>query len=79
MLLRWRKTNSNLWFRISKKRFFYAASKPKTARGPHPVLTTDNRRFTVVTALARVRLPGAAPLDLVATGSQRAAESNLPE
>ena len=78
MLLRWRKTNSNLWFRISKKRFFYAASKPKTARGPHPVLTIDNT-FTVVTALARLRLPGAAPLDLVATGSQRAAESNLPE
>ena len=44
---RWRKTDSNLWFRISGKRFFYTASEPQTGREPQPVLTTDNGRFTV--------------------------------
>jgi hypothetical protein len=44
---RWRKPDSNLWFRISGKRFFYIASEPQTGREPQPVLTTDNGRFTV--------------------------------
>src|SRR5215471_5187349 len=33
MTRRWRKTDSNLWFRISGKRFFYTASEQQTGGG----------------------------------------------
>jgi hypothetical protein len=56
----WRKTDSNLCFRISRKRFFYAASEPQTGREPQPVLTTDNGRLTV----GRARLAPAIPISI---------------
>ena len=54
---RWRKKDSNLWFRISGQCFF-DASEPKTGWEPRPVLMTDNGSFTVSRArLARVAKP----------------------
>jgi hypothetical protein len=64
--LRWRKMDSNLWFRISGKRFFYTASEQQTGREPQPVLTTDNGRFTV----GRARLAPA----MISTPGHRAPE-----
>jgi hypothetical protein len=67
----WRKTDSNLWFRISGKRFFYTASEPQTGREPQPVLTTDNGRFTV----GRARLAPA----MISTPGHRASRRRQRE
>jgi hypothetical protein len=67
----WRKTDSNLWFRISGKRFFYTASEPQTGREPQPVLTTDNGRFTV----GRTRLAPA----MISTPGHRASRRRQRE
>jgi hypothetical protein len=40
-LRRRRKTDSNLWFRISRKRFFYTASEPQTGREPQRFRPAD--------------------------------------
>jgi hypothetical protein len=65
------KTDSNLWFRISGKRFFYIASEPQTGREPQPVLTTDNGRFTV----GRARLAPA----MISTPGHRASRRRQHE
>ena|SRR6516164_6075495 len=66
-----RKTDSNLWFRISGKRFFYTASEPQTGREPHPVLTTDDGRFIV----GRARLA----LAMISTSGHRASRRRRRE